>query len=161
MMWNNSRKGWDMTTRVESIRFRCDICGVKYTVEDEAKLCEVRGVVLPRFVSGDVVTLSGAEVQSQGLTCADVLVDTREFVSRTGPSHKFATVGHGVRYHVRARGGQKLIVEAAAIVTDMNDIIYCPDWRTFIARAENGRPNDTEGLDSLRVMLNNKLDLGL
>ncbi len=150
-----------MTTKVEVFRFRCDICGVKYTVEDEARLCEMRGVVLPRFVSGDVVTLSDAEVRARGLSSSDVLVDIREFVGHVGLSHQFATVGRGVRYHVRARGGQKFIVEALAVVTNMDDIIYCPDWQTLVACANTGKPYDAEGLDSLRAMIKNSLNLRL
>jgi len=150
-----------MTTKIETIWHRCNICGIKYTCPAEAQHCEVRGISLPRFVAGDVIRLLPTEAQALGLSNPDVLVDIREFVGHGGPTHSFAFAGRGIRYHVRAQGGQKMIVEAVAVTVDMNDYVYCPDWDTFLRRASTGRPNDMEGLEGVRSMLNQKLDLGL
>ncbi|MFH1047396.1 MAG: hypothetical protein V1738_03775 [Patescibacteria group bacterium] len=149
------------TKIIPSVRYRCDICGVKFTTEAEAIHCEQRGVVLPRFVSGDVVDLMPTEMQRLGLTSARVLIDQREFVSLRGPSHGFALADRGVKYHVRAAGGAKYVVEAVAVVTPTGDMHYCRNWPDFLQWVDNGRPNDALGLDQLKAMLNQRLNLGV
>jgi len=150
-----------MTTNLGAAAYRCDICGCQYTSQKEAFFCEQRGVGLPRFVAGDVIQLLASEVSALHLSSPDVLIDQREFNAQAVLSHSFAFASRGVRYHVRAQGGRKLVVEAVAVTVDASDFIYCPDWPTFFRQADTGRSHDMEGLDALRQTLNQKLGLGL
>ncbi|MBU0624973.1 hypothetical protein KKF05_01375 [Patescibacteria group bacterium] len=150
-----------MTTKSQVGRHRCDICGAIFTCQAEAANCELRGIILPRFVAGDLIKLQVDEVLRLGLSSSEVLIDIRQFDDQIGPDHDFALTGRGVQYRVRATGGQRFVVSAEVVCLELADRIYCRQWSEFLRRANTGRPSDTEGLDSLRSMLNQKLQLGL